>query len=123
MPDSQVAINRDTFPSLAHLSGKQMVNKHNRTWTFTRTCIYTTDRDLRYSPVINAMSFGNNASFRGCTGTSKQDTECFPAGCCRDAAGEKGAARRLRQAQRPGQHGKTNQFTVLLFAARMLSLP
>jgi predicted oxidoreductase len=41
MPDSQVAVYRDTFLSHAHLSGKQMVNKHNRMWTFTLTCTYT----------------------------------------------------------------------------------
>jgi hypothetical protein len=113
MPDSQVVVYRDTFLSLAHLSGKQMVNKHNRTWTFTRTCIFTTDRGLRYSPVINATRSGNNASFRGCSGTSKQDPVRFPTDCCRNAAGEKDAARRPRQPQRPGQRGKTDQFAVL----------
>jgi hypothetical protein len=113
MPDSQVAVYRGTFLSLAHLSGKQMVNKHNRTWTFTRTCIYTADIGLRYSPVINATRSGKNASFRGCSGTSKQDPQRFPAGCCRDAAGEKGAAPCPRQPQRPGHRGKTYQFAVL----------
>jgi len=73
MPDSQMVVYSDTFLSLAHLSGKQMVNKHNRTWTFTRTCICTTDGGLRYSPVINATRSGSNASFRGYSGISKKD--------------------------------------------------
>jgi hypothetical protein len=45
---------------------------------------------------INTAGSGNNASFSGCSGALKQDPERFPAGCCRNAAGEKNAARRVQ---------------------------
>ena len=44
---------------------------------------------------INKAGSANNASFSGCTGTTKQDPERFPAGCSRNTAGEKDAARRV----------------------------
>jgi hypothetical protein len=98
MPDSQVTVYRDTFLSRAHLSDKQRVKKHNRTWTFTRTCGYRTDRSLRYSPVINAAISGNNASFMGVFRDFETGPGTLPDRLLSGCGRRKDAARRLTAA-------------------------